>query len=44
MREILLREERALNAQLGVVEQRVALVKAETLLQAAQGVLVQQFD
>lgn len=44
MREILLREERALNAQLGVVEQRVALVKAETLLQAAQGVLLQQFE
>ena len=44
MREILLREERALNAQLGVVEQRVALAKAQTLLQAAQGALLQRFD
>jgi outer membrane protein TolC len=44
MREILLREERSLNAQLGVVEQRVALAKAQTLLQAAQGILLQRFE
>lgn len=44
MREILLREERALNAQLAVIEQRVALVKAETLLQAARGVLLSLYD
>ena len=44
MREILLREERSLNAQLGVVEQRVALAKAQTLLQAAQGALLQRFE
>ncbi len=44
MREILLREERAANARLAVVEQRVALNKAAVLLDAAQGSLLDRFE
>ncbi len=43
MREILLREERAIVARLQVTEQHVAWVKAETLLNAAQGLLLERF-
>lgn len=44
MREILVREERAINARLGVAEQRLAAVKADLMLQAAQGVLLNRFE
>lgn len=43
MREILFREERALNARFAVVEQQVAYARAEALLQAAQGTLLERF-
>jgi outer membrane protein TolC len=39
MREVLNREERALNAQMGATEQRVAAAQAHVLLSATQGVL-----
>jgi outer membrane protein TolC len=44
MREILVREERAINARLAVAEQRLAAVKADLMLQAAQGVLLNRFQ
>jgi outer membrane protein TolC len=44
MREILLREERAINARLAVIEQRVAWAKADVLLSAAQGILLERFQ
>ena len=44
MREILLREERAINARLAVIEQQVAWAKADVLLEAAQGVLLDRFN
>ncbi|MEN9761621.1 MAG: hypothetical protein RI906_1447 [Pseudomonadota bacterium] len=43
MREILLREERAINARLAVVEQQAAWSKADILLEAAQGQLLDRF-
>ena len=43
MREILLREERAINSRLAVIEQHVAWSKAEVLLEAAQGVLLDRW-
>jgi outer membrane protein TolC len=43
MREILLREERAINARLAVVEQQAAWSKADILLEAAQGHLLDRF-
>jgi outer membrane protein TolC len=43
MREILLREERAINARLAVVEQQVAWSKADILLEAAQGQLLDRW-
>ncbi len=43
-REIILREERGINAHLAVVEQQVAWIKANTLLQAAQGTLLRQYQ
>jgi len=43
MREILLREERAINSRLAVIEQHVAWCKAEVLLEAAQGVLLDRW-
>jgi outer membrane protein TolC len=43
MREILLREERAINARLAVVEQQVAWSKADVLLEAAQGQLLDRW-
>jgi len=43
VREILMREERAINARLAVAEQQVAWVKALVLLEAAQGVLLERY-
>jgi outer membrane protein TolC len=43
LREILLREERAINARLAVVEQQAAWSKADILLEAAQGQLLDRF-
>lgn len=43
MREILLREERAINARLAVVEQQAAWSKADVLLEAAQGQLLDRW-
>jgi outer membrane protein TolC len=43
-REMILREERGINAHLAVVEQQVAWLKASTLLQAAQGTLLKQYQ
>lgn len=43
MREVLNREERALNAQLGWTEQRVAVAQARVLLASVQGVLEDQW-
>jgi outer membrane protein TolC len=43
MREILMREERAINARLAVAEQQVAWMKAQVLLDAAQGVLLERY-
>lgn len=43
MRELLLREERAINARLAVVEQQVAWSKADVLLAAAQGMLLDRW-
>lgn len=44
MREILFREEKAINARLAVIEQQVAWVKAQVLLDAAQGILLERFQ
>jgi outer membrane protein TolC len=43
VREILFREEKAINARLAVIEQQVAWVKAQILLDAAQGILLERF-
>jgi hypothetical protein len=43
-REMILREERGINAHLAVVEQQVAWIKANTLLQAAQGTLLKHYQ
>ena len=43
MREVLFREEHAINARLAVLEQQIAYAKARAVLQAAQGILIQQF-
>lgn len=43
-REIILREERGINAHLAVIEQQIAWIKANTLLQAAQGTLLKQYQ
>lgn len=40
-RELLLRQERVINARLSVMEQQVGLARAGTLLQAAQGTLLE---
>ncbi len=42
-REVLLREERVINAQLTVYEQQMAVARAEVLLDAAQGTLLDSF-
>jgi len=42
-RELLLRQERVINARLSVQEQQVGFARAQTLLQAAQGVLMERF-
>lgn len=42
VREVLLREERVINAQLSTVEQQAAYAKAQTLLDAAQGTLLER--
>ena len=43
VREVLLREERVVNAHLSTVEQQAAYAKAQTLLDAAQGTLLERF-
>jgi outer membrane protein TolC len=43
MREILQREERVINARLGVTEQQVAWARADALVEAAQGTLLDRF-
>ena len=43
VREILMREDRAINARIAVVEQQMAWVKAQVLLDAAQGVLLERY-
>ncbi len=43
MREVLMREERAINARLTLIEQQLSYSKAEALLQVAQGVLLDKF-
>lgn len=43
LREILLREERAISARVAVAEQQVAWAKAQVLLDAAQGTLLERF-
>lgn len=42
-RELLLRQERVINARLAVQEQQAGYAKADTLLQAAQGSLMERF-
>jgi len=42
-REVLLRQERVINARLSVQEQQVGFARAQTLLQAAQGILMERF-
>ena len=43
VRELLFREERAINARMAVVEQQVAWSKAEALIEATQGLLLDRF-
>ncbi|MBF0098733.1 MAG: TolC family protein [Magnetococcales bacterium] len=43
MREILLREERVVNVGLALQEQQVGFVRAQTMLEAAQGTLLDRF-
>jgi outer membrane protein TolC len=43
MREILQREERVINARLGVAEQQVAWARADALVEASQGTLLDRF-
>ncbi len=42
-REVLTREERVINARFAVTEQQAACAKADALLQAAQGILMERF-
>jgi len=42
-REVLLREERVINAQLALAEQQMAFGRADVLLQAAQGILLDAY-
>lgn len=42
-RELLLRQERLINARLSVQEQQIGFARAQTLLQAAQGILMERF-
>ncbi len=42
LREVLTREERVLNARFALTEQQAACAKAEVLLQAAQGILLER--
>ena len=42
-RELLLRQERVINAKLSVLEQQLGFARAQTLLQAAQGLLMERF-
>lgn len=42
VRELLFREERAINARMAVVEQQVAWAKADALVEAAQGTLLER--
>lgn len=42
VREVLLREERVINAHLATVEQQAAFAKAQTMLDAAQGTLLER--
>jgi outer membrane protein TolC len=42
-REVLTREERVINARFAVIEQQAACAKADALLQAAQGILMERF-
>ena len=42
-REVLLRQERVINARLSVQEQQVGFARAQTLLHAAQGILMERF-
>ena len=42
-REVLLREERVVNSLLSVLEQQLAYARADVMLQAAQGTLLDQF-
>lgn len=44
IREVLLREERALNARISALEQQAAFAKAGVLLDVAQGVLLDRFS
>jgi outer membrane protein TolC len=43
IREVLLREERALNARISALEQQTAYAKAGVLLEVAQGILLDRF-
>lgn len=43
MREILMREEKAVNSRLMVLEQQAAFAKAQVVLESAQGVLLQRW-
>jgi outer membrane protein TolC len=43
IREVLFREEKAINARLAVIEQQVAWAKADTLVEAAQGTLLERY-
>ncbi len=43
MREILLREERAVNARLMLLEQQLAFARAQVILESAQGILLQRW-
>ena len=43
MRHILLREERAVNARLMLLEQQMAFAKAQVILESAQGILLQRW-
>jgi hypothetical protein len=43
LREVLFREERAIDARMAVVEQQVAWSKADALVEAAQGTLLARY-
>jgi outer membrane protein TolC len=44
MREILMREERAVNARLALLEQQAAYARARVVFESAQGVLLQRWS